>query len=155
MEEAPIKAAMRLAGLSSAVIVLKGAATLIVSPRGHVFVQAQAPAWAGTAGSGDVLAGAIAGVLAGVQARVEEEAGHLDWEELTRAVAAAVWLHGVAARRAAGFEDVDGQVGGAALRPGYGLEGGRPIAASDIAQNLPGAFEQALRSHKNSAWEAL
>lgn len=155
VEEAPIKAAMRLAGLSGAVIVLKGAATLIVSPRGHVFVQAQAPAWAGTAGSGDVLAGAIAGVLAGVQARVEEEAGRLDWEQLTRVVAAAVWLHGVAARRAAGFEDVDGQAGGVALRPGYGLEGGRPIAASDIAQNLPGAFGQALRSHKNSAWEAL
>lgn len=155
VEEAPIKAAMRLAGLSGAVIALKGAATLIVSPRGHVFVQAQAPAWAGTAGSGDVLAGAIAGVLAGVQARVEEEAGRLDWEELTRAVAAAVWLHGVAARRAAGFEDVDGQAGGVALRPGYGLEGGRPIAASDIARNLPDAFGQALRSHKNSAREAL
>ena len=155
VEEAPIKAAMRLAGLSGAVIVLKGAATLIVSPRGHVFVQAQAPAWAGTAGSGDVLAGVIAAVLAGVQARVEEEAGSLDWEEVARAVAAGVWLHGVAARRAAGFEDADGQSGGVALRPGYGLEGGRPIAASDIARNLPGAFGQALQARKHSAREAL
>ena len=43
-------------------MLLKGAVTLVVSPRGPVRSQADGPHWLATAGSGDVLAG-IAGAL--------------------------------------------------------------------------------------------
>lgn len=57
--------ARRLARATGAVVLLKGSATLVVPPEegAPVWVQADAPAWLATAGSGDVLAG-ILGTLA-------------------------------------------------------------------------------------------
>ena len=56
--------ALEAAKKSGAVVVYKGADTLVASPDGRVGFRPPAPAWLASAGTGDVLAGTIAGMRA-------------------------------------------------------------------------------------------
>ncbi|GGB33571.1 bifunctional NAD(P)H-hydrate repair enzyme [Sphingomonas metalli] len=82
-----IDRARAAAASARAIVVLKGAATVIAGPDGRVVVSETGSPWLSTAGTGDVLAGTIAARLAGPT-------------DAFAAACAGVWLHGEAARRA-------------------------------------------------------
>jgi hydroxyethylthiazole kinase-like uncharacterized protein yjeF len=110
-----------------ATVLLKGSTTVIVPPPGPgqpapVLVNTTGTGWLATAGSGDVLSGLAGALLAQGLGPAE-------------AAAAAAYLHGLAARRAAAGTGAGPAAGG----------GEAPISAADVIRALPGAF-RAVRS---------
>jgi len=98
-------------------VLLKGATTLIADTSGVFAVDTGTP-WLATAGTGDVLAGAIGALVAADRAAGGPTA-------LAEVAAAAAWLHGLAGRIASGTA-----AGGL----------GRPIVALQVAEALPAAI---------------
>jgi hydroxyethylthiazole kinase-like uncharacterized protein yjeF len=93
-------------------LVLKGQRTVIAFPDGRAWINPTGTPALGTGGTGDVLTGLISGFLA-------QSPNHPD-----RAVAAAVYLHGLA-----------GEIGARAL-------GEKCLIATDILKYLPQAMEE-------------
>lgn len=87
--ESKCERAIAAARRSGAVILLKGPDSVAAAPEGRAIVNTNAPPSLATAGSGDVLAGLVTGLLAQGLAPLD-------------ACAAAMWLHGAAARKFGG-----------------------------------------------------
>jgi NAD(P)H-hydrate epimerase len=107
-----ISAARTYATQHAVTLVLKGQRTLIAFPDGSIRINPTGTPAMGTGGTGDILTGMIAGFVAQFPDRVD------------LAVAAAVYLHGLA-----------GQLGAQAL-------GEKCLIATDILQYLPDAMEE-------------
>ncbi len=120
VQGARLAIAQESAAAWGATVVLKGANTVVASPDGQTRVSAIAHSALATAGTGDVLAGALAGLLA-------QGLPPLD------AATLAVYLHGAAGERAARSMGSAGATAGDVLRElplaGRSLAGEEPIEA--------------------------
>ena len=117
-------AAVETAAALAAVVLLKGSSTLVATPGGTVLrVDAGVP-WLATAGTGDVLAGAIGALVAAAGS----DGVVTDAASLAALAASGAWLHGRA---------------GAIASAAYGSSGG-PITALDVAEALPRAVGEVL-----------
>jgi hydroxyethylthiazole kinase-like uncharacterized protein yjeF len=113
-------AVARVAHDLGAVVLLKGAQTLIADPDGLLIRAEAGTGWLATAGTGDVLGGVLGALLA----------ANAD-APLAEVAAAAAWLHGHAGVLAAGT-GADGRATG------------HPIVALDVAEALPRAFSDVV-----------
>lgn len=118
-----------LAASLHAVVLLKGAATVVADPAGTTYVANSAPPDLATAGSGDVLSGILGSVLAHAQARCEQRGTGLTPADAAGLAASSAHLHG--------------RLGALVAR------GGRPVAALDLVTELPAAVA-ALRTTTRS-----
>lgn len=108
-----VAAARQAAAELKAIMVLKGAGTVIAGPDGTPFVDTVGPAALATAGTGDALSGLIGAALS------------QDHDDPVAAVAAAVVVHGLAARVASRDD--------------------QPITAWDLVEAVPAAVGEVRR----------
>lgn len=116
----------RLAAALDCAILLKGSTSVCAAPSGRVRITGPATPWLATAGTGDVLAGALGALVAAraAGARTDPEL-RIDPELLCEAGATAALIHDTAARIAAQDPKGDGS--------------GRPITAGEVSEALPRA----------------
>lgn len=127
----PAQSAAALAQALCVTVLLKGSRTIIASPAGDTYVYGPATPWLATAGTGDVLAGALGSLVATHSRQSRLEAGLL-----AKLGATAAALHDTAARVAA--RDSTRGDGGAS----DANTAARPITAIDVAHALPHAYSQ-------------
>lgn len=111
----------------NAIVVLKGAFTIIAQPDGNATLIPFATPALATAGTGDVLAGAIVGLLAQYRA-ASAKSGRSDSE-------AAAWDAFHAALAGAYIHALAGQIAGGEIGPSG-------VVAGDLAQRLPEAMRR-------------
>ena len=128
-----VDAARETAEATGAVVLLKGAVTVVVAPDGWAATVEAGTPWLATAGTGDVLAGVIGALVAGAVA----QNGHTDAASLAALAASGAWLHG----RAAAIAAQGASIAGAPSSPPFG-DG--PITALDVADALPQAVAETL-----------
>jgi NAD(P)H-hydrate epimerase len=97
----------------NAVVVLKGASTVIGAPDGNAYINSTGNPGMATGGTGDVLTGMLAGLTA--------QFGASDWPRL---LAFGAYLHGLAGDIA------------------YADSGKAPLMASDLIRAIPGAYQR-------------
>lgn len=143
-----VGSARRIAELAGAVVVLKGAATVVAAPDGRVAVNPTGGPALGTGGTGDVLTGVIAALLAqqttrrtGVRGRetaggVRGRGGSDPFAEAYACAALGVWLHGRAGDRLAARRGTAG------------------VSAGEVAAELPETLEELRRARPDPAAEA-
>ncbi|MFS8866958.1 NAD(P)H-hydrate dehydratase [Synechococcus sp. OH30] len=100
-----MEAAQRAAAQSGAVVVLKGARTVIASPTGECWVNPESTPALARGGSGDVLTGLIGGLVARRRAQLGQSMGIA---ELLSCACAGVWWHAQAAIQLAGERGLTG-----------------------------------------------
>ena len=108
-------------------ILLKGSRTLVATPAGRVIAVQAGTAWLAAAGTGDVLAGILGALVAGRAAD-----GEVSDDDLAVLAATAAWVHGAAARVAAGQSSP--REAAASEAP---AGGGMPIVALEVAHAVP------------------
>lgn len=115
-ESDAVAAVQETAAALGGVVLRKGAVTIVAAPSGWVRAVRADTAWLATAGTGDVLAGALGALVAGAAAR-----GPVPADDLAALAASAAWLHARAAWLASRAR-VDG-----------------PVTALDVADALAAA----------------
>jgi hydroxyethylthiazole kinase-like uncharacterized protein yjeF len=115
VKQAPADWAVRAAEATGAVVLLKGTTTYIADPHGARLTVSGAPSWLATAGSGDVLGGALGALVATHRDEIDADA-----RALAPLAATGALLHARAAEIASG---------------------GGPIAALDVADALGSAVK--------------
>ncbi|WP_033493760.1 bifunctional ADP-dependent NAD(P)H-hydrate dehydratase/NAD(P)H-hydrate epimerase [Bifidobacterium biavatii] len=129
------KAAGSLSGDDADDIEYEGDTDASDEPR--VLLAGRAPAWLGTAGAGDVLAGVVGALLA----QQDDDAS------IPQVVADGAYLHGYAAAIASESDQrgfTPPTIYGASSRGPLGGKLGHPIVASDVIDAIPAAFRQLL-----------
>lgn len=142
----PLRYAQLAHDMTGATVLLKGAVTIVVGESDMVLASGSAPAWLGTAGAGDVLAGVLGALLA----QYDEDADGVDADEyaddMASIVAAGAYLHGLAAGIASeseqrGWQEPD--VFGMTREHRFNAVG-HPIVASDVIRAIPDAIADLL-----------
>ncbi len=122
-----VAAAAETARVLGGVVLLKGATTVVADADGRIILVEAATPWLATAGTGDVLGGALGALVAGPESGAD----------LASLAASAAWLHGRA-----------GRIASAAYAPARAVGAqdpvGGPVTALDVAEALPRAVAEVL-----------
>lgn len=142
----PLRYATMAHQLTGATVLLKGAITMVVGADGEgesrVMLSGRAPAWLGTAGAGDVLAGMLGALLAQQGGLLADEPARLP-----EIAASAAYLHGLAAATASESEQRGWnrpELYGRSKQQRFSSIG-HPILATDVIASIPQAFDGLIR----------